>query len=148
MTCLTDKLISWRNIRAVHIKGPNTMALPIWLADELWTDEAMILEEDEAKEAKLKEAQKGRKKRGAIAAPEEKLLRSSEQGKKRKVVDGGGADIESRRQKAKRLVEEGFNSEMKERRERLRQQKKEARAKVEVEIARDTQTNGIAEPKE
>lgn len=34
----------WRNIRSVHIKGPNTMALPIWLAEELWTDEGDVLE--------------------------------------------------------------------------------------------------------
>ena len=148
ITGLTDKLIAWKNVRAIHIKGLNTMALPIWLADELWTDEAMILEEDEAKEAKSREAQKGRKKRIAIAAPEEESLKGSEQGKKRKVVDDKGADVESRRQKAKRLEEEDFSSEMKERRERLRQQKKEARAKVEAEIARDTQTKSVAEPKD
>ncbi|KAF1836470.1 ribosomal L1 domain-containing 1 [Decorospora gaudefroyi] len=28
----------WRNIRSLHIKGPATKALPIWLADELWTE--------------------------------------------------------------------------------------------------------------
>jgi ribosome biogenesis protein UTP30 len=43
---LTEKYIpqGWRNIRSLHIKGPNTAALPIWLADELWTDEADVLE--------------------------------------------------------------------------------------------------------
>ncbi|KAF2010419.1 ribosomal protein L1 [Aaosphaeria arxii CBS 175.79] len=35
----------WRNVRALHIKGPATMALPIWLADELWANEAQVLEE-------------------------------------------------------------------------------------------------------
>ncbi|KAH7385530.1 ribosomal protein L1p/L10e family-domain-containing protein [Phaeosphaeria sp. MPI-PUGE-AT-0046c] len=35
----------WRNIRSLHIKGPATKALPIWLADELWTDEAQVLDE-------------------------------------------------------------------------------------------------------
>jgi ribosome biogenesis protein UTP30 len=34
----------WRNIRSLHIKGPATKALPIWLADELWVDEAQILD--------------------------------------------------------------------------------------------------------
>ena len=29
----------WRNVKAVHVKGPNTAAMPIWLSDELWTDE-------------------------------------------------------------------------------------------------------------
>lgn len=35
----------WRNVRAIHIKGPNTMALPIWLADELWTEDKDIRSE-------------------------------------------------------------------------------------------------------
>lgn len=35
----------WRNIRSLHIKGPATKALPIWLADELWTDETQVLDE-------------------------------------------------------------------------------------------------------
>ena len=35
----------WKNVRALHIKGPATKALPIWLTDELWTDEKQILDE-------------------------------------------------------------------------------------------------------
>lgn len=35
----------WRNIRSLHLKGPATKALPIWLADELWTDDAQILDQ-------------------------------------------------------------------------------------------------------
>ncbi|KAK4631950.1 Putative ribosome biogenesis protein [Fulvia fulva] len=35
----------WKNIRAVHIKGPDTAALPIYLTDELWADEQDVLEE-------------------------------------------------------------------------------------------------------
>lgn len=34
----------WRNVRSLHIKGPATKALPVWLADELWVDEAQILD--------------------------------------------------------------------------------------------------------
>lgn len=34
----------WRNIRSLHIKGPSTKALPIWLADELWADDAQVLD--------------------------------------------------------------------------------------------------------
>lgn len=43
---LTDKFVpkGWRGVRALHIKGPTTVALPIWLADELWADEAQVLE--------------------------------------------------------------------------------------------------------
>ena len=44
---LVDKYVpqKWRNVKAVHIKGPNTAALPVWLAEELWEDEKDVLEE-------------------------------------------------------------------------------------------------------
>lgn len=35
----------WRNVRAVHMKGPDTAALPIWMAEELWEDEKDVLDE-------------------------------------------------------------------------------------------------------
>ena len=35
----------WRNVRSLHIKGPATKALPIWLADELWVDDSQVLDE-------------------------------------------------------------------------------------------------------
>ena len=42
LTVMVEKYIvkGWRNIKAIHIKGPNTAAMPIWLADELWTDQS------------------------------------------------------------------------------------------------------------
>lgn len=47
MQAMTDKLVpqGWRNIRAIHIKGPNTMAFPIWLASELWVEERDVLDQ-------------------------------------------------------------------------------------------------------
>jgi len=41
----------WRNVKSIHMKGPNTAALPIWLAEELWTEEDDILDEVEGTEA-------------------------------------------------------------------------------------------------
>ena len=35
----------WRNVRSLHLKGPATKALPIWLADELWANEAQVLDQ-------------------------------------------------------------------------------------------------------
>jgi len=35
----------WRNIRSLHLKGPATKALPIWLADEIWADQAQVLDQ-------------------------------------------------------------------------------------------------------
>lgn len=44
---LVEKFVpqKWRNVRAVHVKGPNTAALPIWMAEELWEDEKDVLDE-------------------------------------------------------------------------------------------------------
>ena len=67
MVGLTErKLVSWRNVRGVHVKGPNTMAVPVWLAEELWTDEGMVLENQGALEVKEKAKQKGKRKRDLI----------------------------------------------------------------------------------
>ncbi|KAL2431478.1 hypothetical protein ABEF95_009627 [Exophiala dermatitidis] len=37
---LIDKHVAkgWRNVRGIHIKGQSSTAVPIWLADELWTE--------------------------------------------------------------------------------------------------------------
>ncbi len=136
MASLTDRLIAWRNVRSVHVKGPNTMALPVWLADELWTDEGMILEDDEIEEARLKES-KGKKKRKAIGGLREETIGRDTDGKKRKGIDG--LENESRSKKAKRLEDEDFSRAMKERRAKLRQQKSEARESIKQEIAGDSQ---------
>ena len=34
----------WRNVRALYIKGPSTKALPVWDADQLWIDDAQVLD--------------------------------------------------------------------------------------------------------
>lgn len=62
---LVEKFVpkGWRGVRSLHIKGPNTMALPIWLADELWTDEKEVLEEKWKPPIKEKKPEKGEKKR-------------------------------------------------------------------------------------
>ncbi|TKA80862.1 hypothetical protein B0A55_02338 [Friedmanniomyces simplex] len=51
----------WRGVRSVHVKGPETAALPVWMAGELWGDEGEVLEEA----APVKEKGKKRK-RGAL----------------------------------------------------------------------------------
>lgn len=36
----------WRNVKSIHIKGPNTAALPIWHAPNMWTSEDDIQQEE------------------------------------------------------------------------------------------------------
>lgn len=61
---MVDKFVTkgWRNVRSVHIKGPNTLALPIWLAEELWVEETDVLEEAEAKRRQEVASQTGKRK--------------------------------------------------------------------------------------
>lgn len=108
---MVEKFVTkgWRNIKAIHIKGPNTMALPIWLADELWLDEADVLEDEEAREALELASQKNRKRKGR---------------------EGEEEGI-SKKKMAKKLEDSEMSKEMAERREKLRKQKREAREQVD-----------------
>lgn len=47
VTAITAKHIEqgWRNVHSLHLKGPSTKSLPIWIAEELWTDEKQVLDQ-------------------------------------------------------------------------------------------------------
>ena len=133
--------MSWRNVRGVHVKGPNTMALPVWLAEELWTDEGMVLENHEAIEVKEKATQKGKRKRDLVEGAVGDTGKAVVQGEKRQGGPVGKDGSDSRRKKAKRAAEEDMSAEMRERRERLRQQKREAMDMIEGADKKATEIN-------
>lgn len=66
---MTEKFVSkgWRNIKAIHLKGPNTMALPIWLAEELWLEDGDVKENDEESPKAIDASKKNDKKRKSSA---------------------------------------------------------------------------------
>ena len=68
---LVEKFVpqKWRNVRAVHIKGPNTAALPIWLTEELWAEETQVLDQQQESFADGK-----KRKRGALTSEEENVI--------------------------------------------------------------------------
>lgn len=73
---LVEKFVpqKWNNVRAVHIKGPNTAALPIWLAEELWEDEKDVLDQPlPIKDSKKSKKRKIRALNEAAAVDEENL---------------------------------------------------------------------------
>ncbi|KAL4760842.1 ribosomal protein L1p/L10e family-domain-containing protein [Aspergillus foveolatus] len=83
---LTDKFVTkgWRNIKALHIKGANTMALPIWLASELWVEETDVVETVEDGEADGK----NKKRKQIEGEGEQKLLEgSNKKSRKQKTAD-------------------------------------------------------------
>lgn len=104
---MVEKFIpqGWRNLKAIHIKGPNTMALPVWVTEELWLEKGDVLEEDEAREAKRLASQKHTERKGR--------------------------EGEVRQKKKGKLLEGSLNGDMSQemilRREKLREQKKVAR---------------------
>lgn len=127
---VTNELITkfvpqkWRNVRAIHIKGPETASLPIWLADELWADEKDVLEETpkDVKAITNGETPNVGKKRKAIEAAQEER-KTEQKGKKAKT--------------AKLLPESNDNNLDKEialRKEKLKKQKEEAAASADDEI--------------
>ena len=91
----------WRGLKSLHLKGPETAALPVWMAEELWATEDDVLDPGEKAEGlnakKLtKEERKARREAKAKAVQEieaefegveELQLPSRRKGKKAKVVE-------------------------------------------------------------
>lgn len=100
---MTEKFVAkgWRNIKNIHIKGANTTALPIWLADELWVDNADVLE-DGNETAAIEDGKKPGKKRKSL--PEEKLLEGKKAKKSKSVEDEDDASsVAARKEKLQKL---------------------------------------------
>ena len=62
---MVEKFIpkKWQGLKAIHIKGPNSIALPIWLAEEMWEDEGEVLEDPEVEQAWVQASPKKKKRR-------------------------------------------------------------------------------------
>lgn len=79
---MVEKFVTkgWRNVRSVHIKGPNTLALPIWLAEELWVEETDVLEEAEAKRRVEVGRQTGKRERREVERSDKGDFEQSDEG--------------------------------------------------------------------
>ncbi|QDS72865.1 hypothetical protein FKW77_007358 [Venturia effusa] len=119
----------WRGIKSIHIKGPDTIALPIWLADELWVDEDQVLDQDTRPED---EFNKKRKKRKAVTGTEEvaepvKALQDGQPPAKKS---------KTKKEKSEKDLEEA--REAAERKQKLKEEKAAARKEAEKVEAGDT----------
>lgn len=119
----------WRGVKSLHIKGPNTMALPIWLADELWVEEGDVLDEETAKKAVEANISKKRK---AILGGDAKG-----DGKKRK-SGGDDAEKEGKKQKLLESNDDKLDNEIALRKKMLKKQKVEAAKDVEDDVPKAT----------
>lgn len=103
---LTDKFITkgWRNVKAIHIKGPTTMAMPIWLASELWMDETDVLENVENESKQIEDGKTDKKRK--TSEDEEPAQKASKKSKKSKGTDdndNAARKEKLRKQKARAL---------------------------------------------
>lgn len=105
----------WRNVRAIHIKGPNTMALPVWLADQLWIDQEDVLLEEEVEQRAM----------NVNPGASKKHIKKKENfGDESKVIIVEAGKI------IRKVVDREFSKEMNERREKLLEQKEELRMAI------------------
>lgn len=73
VTALVEKKVpaGWRGVRSLHIKSPDSAALPIWMTTELY-EQADVLKPEDIQRRALKEAQKEEKRSTRKAAKKEK----------------------------------------------------------------------------
>jgi len=129
---LVEKFVvkKWRGVRAFYIKGPETAALPIWLADELWDDE-----KDVVNEQSLIEANVG-KKRKAIESTEGS---EAAEGKKRKKAEGEAGEGKREKKPLPASNDDKLDKEIALRKEKLKKQKEQAAKDVgEDEVPKAT----------
>lgn len=106
----------WQGVKSVHLKGSETVSLPVWLAEELWVDEKDVLDAEAVKTIKEAQVDKKRKSRaleGGEVEGEGKVVKKS---KKAKVV------VESNDNK--------LDQDIAARKEKLKKQKADASAAV------------------
>jgi len=125
---LAERFISkgWRNIRAIHVKGPETLAFPVWLASELWVEDEDIKEVKPEFGAK-KRAEKEKKKQKLLNGSVEAIEAAPVEGTKKRKADSTtktDEDAALKHAKKKRKAEEK-EKETAARKSRLKKQKEE-----------------------
>lgn len=92
-SAMIDRYVArgWRNVKAIHIKSPNSAALPIWLADDLWVADDDVVKDGEEVELQRKKEEEvalkreSRKKRKAEKDDAYPSAEQQQKGKKQKV---------------------------------------------------------------
>ncbi|KAJ5953379.1 hypothetical protein N7454_000275 [Penicillium verhagenii] len=102
---MTEKFVTkgWKNLKAIHVKGANTMAMPIWLASELWVEDADVVEEIAAPAIKSKK----RKSAGEEKAIEGKKTKKSKSVEDEEEASSGAARKEKLQQLKAKALEDG-----------------------------------------
>ncbi|KAI1297568.1 electron transfer flavoprotein alpha-subunit [Xylaria venustula] len=126
VSVMVNKLIPGgrKNVRSIYVKGPETVALPIYLTDELWLEKEKDVVGDDSEEAK------------ALLAGEKANI-----GKKRKSLQSTTSETEPAPKKSKKTKpakqlpesnDDKLDKEIAERKAALKKQKKAAKKAVDV----------------
>ncbi|KAJ5992857.1 hypothetical protein N7451_008581 [Penicillium sp. IBT 35674x] len=104
---MTEKFVAkgWRNMKAIHVKGANTMAMPIWLASELWVEDADVVEE--VPEIEGAKNSKKRKSIGEEKTIEAKKTKKSKSAEDEEEASSGAARKEKLQQLKAKALEDG-----------------------------------------
>lgn len=100
-SALIDRYVTrgWRNVKGIHIKSPNSAALPIWLANDLWVADDDVLKDGEEVELR-------KKKEAEVAAKREnRKKRKAEREERHLKVDQNQQQHQSKKQKSKETQE-------------------------------------------
>lgn len=122
---LTEKFVTkgWRNVRAIHIKGPETVAFPIWLANELWVEDQDVREQQKTF---------GKKSRSLEDEVEDvkTTTHGAEPATKKRKADAGVKVEDPDKHAKKKLKADKLAAEVALRKEKLKKQKQVAMAQV------------------
>ncbi|KAI1817914.1 electron transfer flavoprotein alpha-subunit [Poronia punctata] len=132
VSVMANKLIpgGQKNIRSIYIKGPETVALPIYLTDELWVDKEQDIVGDDSEEAKAllkgEKANIGKKRKSleGAAETEEEAPVSKKSKKSKAAKEAKEAKPESK--------EDNLDKEIADRKAALKKQKKKAKKALDV----------------
>lgn len=104
---MTEKFVAkgWKNMKAIHVKGANTMAMPIWLASELWVEDADVVEE--IPEIEGAKNTKKRKSIGEEKTIEAKKTKKSKSAEDEEDASSGAARKEKLQQLKAKALEDG-----------------------------------------
>ncbi|KAJ5785769.1 uncharacterized protein N7503_010981 [Penicillium pulvis] len=104
---MTEKFVAkgWKNMKAIHVKGANTMAMPIWLASELWVEDADVVEE--VPEIEGAKNSKKRKSLGEEKTSEAKKTKKSKSAEDEEEASSGAARKEKLQQLKAKALEDG-----------------------------------------
>lgn len=53
----------WRNVKSIHIKSPTSVAIPIWLADDMWVEDEKVVDRAQTEGLKLSSTRKDEKRK-------------------------------------------------------------------------------------